>query len=158
MPLSDFPPCLSPPPALMRFRLQQSLIRKHQVIREGVVQAGKQNFLDKVFVEPEISTCGYGGIYPTNNLRTPPSPVQVPNPDTFVELNNLMRLKKADNSPVRTVLTTGLAGIGMSVCVGKFCLDWAEQRANKVRFDKSSGKAPIRRRTAAASEFKRKKT
>ncbi|XP_030590520.1 protein NLRC3-like [Archocentrus centrarchus] len=117
--------------ALMRFRLQLSLIRKHQVIREGVIQAGKQNFLDKVFVEPEISTCGYGGIYPTHNLRPPPSPVPVPSPDTFVRLNNLIRLTKADSTPVRTVLTTGLAGIGMSVCVGKFCLDWAEQRANK---------------------------
>ncbi|KAL3973857.1 insulin-like growth factor-binding protein 2 [Sarotherodon galilaeus] len=117
--------------ALMRFRLQQALFRKHQVIREGVIQAGKQNFLDKVFVEPEISTSGCGGIYPTHDLRPPPSPVPVPSPDTFVGLNNLIRLKKDDGAPVRTVVTTGLPGIGMSVCVGKFCLDWAEQRANK---------------------------
>ncbi|XP_063320036.1 uncharacterized protein LOC134618529 isoform X2 [Pelmatolapia mariae] len=117
--------------ALMRFRLQQALFRKHQVIREGVIQAGKQNFLDKVFVEPEISTSGCGGIYPTHDLRPPPSPVPVPSPDTFVGLNNLIRLKKDDGAPVRTVVTTGLPGVGMSVCVAKFCLDWAEQRANK---------------------------
>ncbi|XP_006810052.2 protein NLRC3 [Neolamprologus brichardi] len=117
--------------ALMRFRLQQALFRKHQVIREGVIQAGRQNFLDKVFVEPEISTSGCGGIYPTHDLRPPASPVPVPSPDTFVGLNNLIRLKKDDGAPVRTVVTTGLPGVGMTVCVGKFCLDWAEQRANK---------------------------
>lgn len=117
----------------MRFRLQQALFRDHQVIREGVIQAGKQNFLDKVFVEPEISTSGCGGIYPTHDLRPPASPVPVPSPDTFVGLNNLIRLKKDDGTPVRTLVTTGLPGVGMSVCVGKFCLDWAEQRANKVR-------------------------
>lgn len=125
--------CLSPPPALTRFHLKQHLIRKHQVIREGVVRAGKQNLLDTIYVEPQISTCGYGGVDPSHEfLRHPPSPLQVPSADTFVGVNNLFRLQTDDGKPVRTVLTTGLPGIGMSVSVGKFCLDWAELRANKV--------------------------
>lgn len=124
---------LSAPPALIRFRLKQYLIRKHEVIREGVVRAGKQNLLDNIYVEPQISTCGYGGVDPSHEFRPhPPSPLQVPSADTFVSLNNLFRLQKDDGQPVRTVLTTGIAGIGMSVCVGKFSLDWAELRANKV--------------------------
>lgn len=118
--------------ALIRFHLKQYLIRKHQVIREGVVRAGKQNLLDNIYVEPQISTCGYGGVDPSHEFRPhPPSPLQVPSPDTFVAVNNLFRLQKDDGQRVRTVLTTGIAGIGMSVSVGKFCLDWAELRANK---------------------------
>ncbi|KAM6987467.1 protein NLRC3 [Tautogolabrus adspersus] len=117
--------------SLFRYHLKQYLIRKHQVIREGVVRAGKQNLLDTIYVEPQISTCGYGGVDPTHELRLhPPSPLQVPSSDTFVSLNNLFRQQKEDGSPVRTVMTTGIPGIGMSVSVGKFSLDWAEKRAN----------------------------
>ncbi|KAI3354367.1 hypothetical protein L3Q82_018890 [Scortum barcoo] len=118
--------------ALTRFHLKQHLIRKHQIIREGVVRAGKQNLLDTIYVEPQISTCGHGGVDPSHEFRPhPPSPLQVPSADTFIGLNNLFQLQTADGRPVRTVVTTGLPGIGMSVSVGKFCLDWAELRANK---------------------------
>lgn len=118
--------------ALSRFHLKQYLIRKHQVIREGVVRAGKQNLLDNIYIEPQISTCGYGGVEPSHEFRSQlPTPIQVPSADTFVGVNNLFRLKKADGQPVRTVVTTGIAGIGMTVSVGKVALDWAELRANR---------------------------
>ncbi|XP_039987685.1 NLR family CARD domain-containing protein 3 isoform X2 [Xiphias gladius] len=118
--------------ALVRFHLKQYLIRKHQVIREGVVRAGKQNLLEAVYVMPQISTCGYGGVDPSHEFRSRHlSPLQVPSADTFVDVNNLFRLKRDDGKPVRTVLTTGIPGIGMSVSVGKFSLDWAEMRKNK---------------------------
>ncbi|XP_042342989.1 NLR family CARD domain-containing protein 3 [Plectropomus leopardus] len=118
--------------ALIRFQLMQHLIRKYEVIHEGVVQAGKYNRLNTIYVEPQISTRGYGGVDPSHEfLPHPPFPLQVPCADTFVGLNNLFRLQTDDGKPVRTVLTTGIPGIGMSVSVGKFCLDWAENRANK---------------------------
>ncbi|XP_029302960.1 NACHT, LRR and PYD domains-containing protein 3-like [Cottoperca gobio] len=118
--------------ALLRFQLKQHLVKKYQVIHEGVIRAGRQNLLDTVYVEPQISTCGYGGVDPSHELRRhPPLPLQVPSADTFVAVNDLFRLPKNDGQPVRTVLTTGIAGVGMSVSVGKFSLDWAEQRANK---------------------------
>lgn len=120
-------------PALIRFHLKQHLITKHKVIREGVPRPGKQNFLNAIYVEPQISTCGYGGVYSSHvHQDHHPSPLQVPNTNTFVGLNNLFRLQKENGQPVRTVLTTGIPGIGMSVSVAKFCLDWAELRANKV--------------------------
>lgn len=122
----------------MRFHLKQYLIRKHQVIREGVVRAGKQNLLDTVYVEPQISTRVYGGVDPSHEFRRNyQAALQVPSSDSFVSVNNLFRLQKDDGSPVRTVVTTGIPGIGMSVSVGKFSLDWAELRANRVRFKKN---------------------
>lgn len=104
------------------------------VIHEGVVRAGQQNLLDTIYVEPQISTCGFGGVDPFHELRPqPPSTPHFPSEDTFVSLNNLFRLQRDGSKPPRTVVTTGIAGIGMSVCVAKFALDWAERRANKVR-------------------------
>ncbi|KAK2847106.1 hypothetical protein Q5P01_010105 [Channa striata] len=117
---------------LTRFHLMQYLMRKHEVIREGVVRAGKQNLLDTIYVEPQISTCRFGGVDPSHEFRRlPPTPLQVPSADTFVSVNNLFRLQKDDGKPVRTVVTTGIPGIGMSVSVGKFSLDWAKLRANR---------------------------
>ncbi|XP_017286505.1 protein NLRC3 [Kryptolebias marmoratus] len=118
--------------ALYRFYLKSILFRKHQVIHEGVIQAGKQSLLNNVYVEPQLSTCGFGGVDPSHEfLAQPLTPLQVPSEDTFVGVNNLFRLQKDDGSPVRTVVTTGLPGVGMSVSVAKFCLDWAEHRANR---------------------------
>ncbi|XP_056230690.1 protein NLRC3 [Seriola aureovittata] len=118
--------------ALIRIHLKEYLIRKHTVIREGVVRAGKQNLLDIIYVEPQISTCGYRGVHPSHEVESHHlSTLQFPSADTFVGVNNLFRLQKEDGKPVRTVLTTGIPGIGMSVSVAKFSLDWAELRANK---------------------------
>ncbi|KAM4742411.1 NLR family CARD domain-containing protein 3-like [Anableps anableps] len=118
--------------AIFRFYLKEFLLRKCQIIHEGVPQAGKQQFLNTVYVEPQISTCGFGGVDPSHEiLAQPPTPIRVPSEDTFVALNNLFRLEKEDGSPVKTVVTTGVPGVGMSVSVAKFSLDWAEERANK---------------------------
>lgn len=114
------------------------LIRKYQVIYEGIAQHGKQIFLNTIYVEPQLSTRGYGGIDPCHELRPqPPTPVQVPSPDTFIALNNLFRQQKDDGTPVRTVVTTGLPGVGMSVSAAKFSLDWAQDHANRVSFDQN---------------------
>lgn len=120
-------------PALMRFYLKQRLIRKHEVIREGVPRPGKQNSLNAIYVAPQISTRGCGGVDPSHELRAHlPSPFHVATADTFVDLNDLFRLKNRVGRPVRTVVTTGIPGIGLTVSVGKFCLDWAQSCANKV--------------------------
>lgn len=126
--------CLFSPPALLRFYLKNILFRKHQVIHEGVVQPGKQNLLNNVYVEPQLSHCGYGGVDPSHEILAQfPTSLQVPREDTFVSVNSLFRLQKDDGSPVKTVVTTGIPGVGMSVSVAKFSLDWAELHANRVR-------------------------
>lgn len=118
--------------ALIRYSLKQDINRKYQYIFEGVPRPGKRNPLDTIFVEPEICICSRLGVDPTHELRSSLQPPdQSHRADTLVSLNNLFRLKKPDGQLVRTVLTMGLPGIGMSVCEGKYCHDWAEHRANK---------------------------
>lgn len=135
--MSYFPLCLSALTALVRFQLQQELSRKYKYVHEGVVQAGQQNLFESIYVEPQISTCGYGGVDPSHEFRPrPPTHLKVPSPHTFVGLNDLLRLQKEDGQPARTVVTTGFAGMGMSVSKAKFCLNWAEMRANKVNQQK----------------------
>ncbi|KAM4589485.1 protein NLRC3-like [Fundulus diaphanus] len=118
--------------AIFCFYLKEKLSRKFFVIREGVIQAGKQNLLNSIYVEPQISTRAYGGVDLSHEiLGHSPAPFDVPSEETFVPLSNLFRLQKEDGSLARTVVTTGLPGVGMSVSVAKFALDWAEERANR---------------------------
>ncbi|XP_043976120.1 protein NLRC3 [Gambusia affinis] len=118
--------------AIFRFYLKEYLFRKSQITHEGVPQPGKQQFLNAVYVAPQISIRGFGGVDPSHEiLAQTPKPIQVPSEDSFVALNDLFRLKKEDGSPVKTVVTTGIPGVGMSVSVAKFCLDWSEEKANR---------------------------
>lgn len=102
--------------ALIRFNLQQHLSRTFRVLHEGVPRAGRQSLLDKVYVPPLISA----------SVPPPGSPQQ-----EVQSVNHLFQLHGAHGRPVRTVLTSGIPGVGLSVAVAKFCLDWAEQRANQ---------------------------
>ncbi|XP_026154997.1 protein NLRC3 [Mastacembelus armatus] len=118
--------------AWIRYYLKQYAIRYHQVIREGVPRPGKQHLLGTIYVEPQISTCPYGGVDPSHEFRPYPSlPSQVPSASTFVSVNDLFRMQTCDGKPVRTVLTTGIPGIGLTVSVAKFSMDWAELHANR---------------------------
>lgn len=48
---------------------------------------------------------------------------------TLIHCNDIM--KSPPGKTVRGVMTIGIAGIGKSVCVQKFCLDWAAGEANQ---------------------------
>ncbi|XP_067102873.1 NLR family CARD domain-containing protein 3 [Osmerus mordax] len=118
--------------ALVQLSVKVVLKRKHGVIHEGIPKAGQQVNLRKVYTEPQISCCGHGGISPFHEFPgMPPPPVpQVACPDTFVRGNDIFRTPPGSGA-VRTVLTTGIPGIGLTVAVQKFIMDWCNELANR---------------------------
>ncbi|CAL8361658.1 unnamed protein product [Merluccius merluccius] len=110
---------------MLCFHLKQQILRKFKVLYEGVPRPGKQQLLDTIYVQPMISRRPGAGIESASGgggSGNDSSPMNV---------TDLLRLRRDNGDPVRTLVTTGLPGIGMSVVAARFSMDWAERGANK---------------------------
>lgn len=115
--------------AMIRFSLRNAIVRQFQCFFEGIPKPGNRKLIDEIYIEPEICTCPSHDS--AHQIRNPLQTTQSPHPDSAVSLKNMLRLRKVNGELVRTVVTTGLAGIGRSISVAKYCYDWAEERCNK---------------------------
>ncbi|XP_061083262.1 NACHT, LRR and PYD domains-containing protein 12-like isoform X2 [Conger conger] len=113
-------------------KLKSHLKKKFECIYEGVAKPGKHALLKSIYTELYITE---GDCERVNNehevwqieTATRTQPTQ----DTAIKCNNIFRPLAGQDIPIRTVMTKGIAGIGKTVSVQKFILDWAEGKANE---------------------------
>ncbi|KAF4070196.1 hypothetical protein AMELA_G00295970 [Ameiurus melas] len=107
--------------------LKSSLREKFKRINEGISQHGSSAFLNEIYTELYITEGWSGEVNNEHEVRQIETASRRPaTQETPIKCNELFKDKS-----IRRVLTKGVAGIGKTVSVQKFILDWAEGKANQ---------------------------
>ncbi|KAL7825467.1 hypothetical protein AOLI_G00326740 [Acnodon oligacanthus] len=108
-------------------KLKSTLKEKFQKINEGISNSGTSTLLNEIYTELYITEGGSGEVNNEHEVRQIETASRRPaTQEKPIKCNDLFK----DNS-IRTVLTKGVAGIGKTVSVQQFILDWAEGKANQ---------------------------
>ncbi|XP_066532294.1 NLR family CARD domain-containing protein 3-like [Hoplias malabaricus] len=108
-------------------KLKSTMKKKFQKINEGVPNHGSSALLNEIYTDLYITERGSGEVNTEHEVR---------------QIETVSRRPAAQEKPIkcselfkdkaiRTVLTKGVAGIGKTVSVQKFILDWAEGKENQ---------------------------
>ncbi|XP_064820172.1 NLR family CARD domain-containing protein 3-like isoform X2 [Oncorhynchus masou masou] len=112
--------------------LKSNLKKKFQCVFEGIAKQGNPTLLKKIHTELYITEGGTGEVNNEHELRQIETTIRKQaRPETAIKCNDIFKPLTGQDKPIRTVLTKGVAGIGKTVSVQKFILDWAEGKANQ---------------------------
>ncbi|KAL0146867.1 hypothetical protein M9458_057806, partial [Cirrhinus mrigala] len=112
-------------------QLKCSLKEKYQCVFEGIAKQGDSTLLNNIYTDLYITQGCSEQVNTEHEVRQ----IEVTSrrhesQEIQVECKNLFEAPEQDKQ-IRTVLTKGVAGIGKSVSVQKFVLDWAEGKENQ---------------------------
>ncbi|KAI4881061.1 hypothetical protein NFI96_020957, partial [Prochilodus magdalenae] len=106
---------------------KEKLVKKSKRLHEGISQHGTSTLLNEIYTELYITEGGVGEVNTEHEVRQIETASRRPAAqETPITCNDLFK-----DQSIRTVLTKGVAGIGKTVSVQKFILDWAEGNANQ---------------------------
>ncbi|XP_031676418.1 NLR family CARD domain-containing protein 3-like [Oncorhynchus kisutch] len=112
--------------------LKSHLKEKFQCVFEGIAKQGNPTLLNKIYTELYITEGGTGEVNNEHELRQIETTTRKQaRPETAIKCNDIFKPLTGQDKLIRTVLTKGVAGIGKTVSVQKFILDWAEGKANQ---------------------------
>ncbi|KAJ8273811.1 hypothetical protein GJAV_G00105780 [Gymnothorax javanicus] len=112
--------------------LKSHLKQRFECIFEGSAQQGPPTLLNEIYTELCITEGGSGGVSNEHEVRLiETASRRQTTQETAILCNDIFKPLPGQEKTIRTVLTKGIAGIGKTVSVQKFILDWAEGRANQ---------------------------
>ncbi|XP_056310755.1 protein NLRC3 [Danio aesculapii] len=116
---------------LFIYQLKCSLKKKYQSVFEGVAQQGDSTLLNNIYTDLYITQGASEQVNTEHEIRQiEAASRRHQSLEIQVECKHLFEAAEQDEQ-IRTVLTKGVAGIGKSVSVQKFVLDWTEGKENQ---------------------------
>ncbi|KAG1951223.1 NACHT, LRR and PYD domains-containing protein 12-like, partial [Pimephales promelas] len=107
-------------------------MKKFECFYEGTANQGNPTVLNEIYTELYITESESGDISNEHEVRQIETQSRrAATDDTQIKCNDIFRPLPGQEKPIRTVLTKGVAGIGKTVSVQKFILDWAEEKVNQ---------------------------
>uniref|UniRef100_A0A8C1P6Q8 NACHT domain-containing protein n=1 Tax=Cyprinus carpio TaxID=7962 RepID=A0A8C1P6Q8_CYPCA len=126
------PSNLSHDTQLDQSRFKSDLLKKFERLHEGTAKLGNLTLLNEIYTELYITESDSGEINNEHEVRQIETQSRrAATEDTAIKCNDIFRALPGKDQAIRTVLTKGVAGIGKTVSVQKFILDWAEGKENQ---------------------------
>ncbi|XP_016108896.1 NACHT, LRR and PYD domains-containing protein 3-like [Sinocyclocheilus grahami] len=112
---------------------RSNLMKKFQYVYEGTAEQQRSySLLNEIYTELYITESESGEISNEHEVRQIETQSRrAATEDTPIKCNDIFRPLPGQDRAIRTVLTKGVAGIGKTVSVQKFILDWAEGKENQ---------------------------
>uniref|UniRef100_A0A3B3BP19 B30.2/SPRY domain-containing protein n=1 Tax=Oryzias melastigma TaxID=30732 RepID=A0A3B3BP19_ORYME len=112
-------------------KLKVALKKKFSHLHEGPTTSANKTPLNQIYTELYITEGGSCEVNKEHEVRWIETASQVRAiQDKVVHCNRLFEPQPGRDYPIRTVVTRGVAGIGKTVSIHKFTVDWAEEKAN----------------------------
>ncbi|KAI5094250.1 NACHT, LRR and PYD domains-containing protein 12 isoform X1 [Silurus meridionalis] len=109
-----------------------NLIKKFQWLNEVIINQGNQTLLNEIYTELYITEGHSGDINKEHEVRKiEGASRRITTEETPIKYNDIFKPLSEEDEPIRAVLMKGIAGIGKTVSVQKFILDWAEGKENQ---------------------------
>ncbi|KAJ8351076.1 hypothetical protein AAFF_G00153120, partial [Aldrovandia affinis] len=109
-----------------------SLEDKYKDTPEGFEDSGKLNHVNNIFTEVNIIEGDSKGVNDEHEVwQIETASRKQRKQDTYIKCNDIFKLLSGQTITIRKVLTKGIAGIGKTISVKKFVLDWATGKANQ---------------------------
>ncbi|XP_062381782.1 NACHT, LRR and PYD domains-containing protein 3-like isoform X2 [Sardina pilchardus] len=112
-------------------KFRSTLKSKFQHLNEGVPNQGETRLLHEIYTDLYI-TEGGGGVNDEHEVRQiERASWREAAQSRPIKCSDIFKPLSGHHKSIRTVLTTGVAGIGKTVSVQKFILDWTEGETNQ---------------------------
>ncbi|KAJ3584220.1 hypothetical protein NHX12_014716 [Muraenolepis orangiensis] len=111
--------------------IKSHLKQKFRRVFEGIAKAGQPTGLNDIYTEHFITKRDSGEVNKEHEVRLIETASRKPaTEETPIKCEDIFKPLPGQDQPIRTIMTTGVAGIGKTVLTHKFTLDWAEGKTN----------------------------
>uniref|UniRef100_A0A3B1IQP3 NACHT domain-containing protein n=1 Tax=Astyanax mexicanus TaxID=7994 RepID=A0A3B1IQP3_ASTMX len=115
-------------------KIKSKLRDKYQRINDGISGHGNSVLLNDIYTELFVTEEDSQSLMMNKNHEVKQIEAASRKSSTWekpIKCSDIFQALPEQKKPIRTVLTKGVAGIGKTVSVQKFILDWAEGKANQ---------------------------